>query len=52
MNKRYLPKWLVLSLLEGRDQIGRSQTLSKLGKGRWDKTGQSSDRPEAEWVNK
>lgn len=41
--------WFVL---EGSDQMGRSQTGSKLGEGRWDKTGQSSDRPEAEWVNK
>lgn len=52
MNKSYLSKWLGLSLLEGSDQMGRSQTVSKLDEGRWDKTGQSTDRPEAEWVNK
>ena len=52
VNKSYLSKWLGLSLLEGSDQMGRSQTVSKLDEGRWDKTGQSTDRPEAEWVNK
>lgn len=52
VNKSYLSMWLGLSWLEGSDQMGRSQTGSKLGEGRWDKTGQSSDRPEAEQVNK
>lgn len=48
VNKSHLSEWLGLSLLEGSDQMGRSQTLSKLDEGGWDKTGQSSDRPEAE----
>lgn len=52
MNKSRLSKQLGLSLLEGSDQMGRSQTVSKSDEGRWDKTGQSSDRPEAEWVKK
>lgn len=50
-DKSYLSKWLGLSLLEGSDQMGGSQTVSKLDEGRWDTTGLSSDRPEAEWVN-